>query len=279
MAVQCVDRFVELPTTAADITTRLNGSIDDWLMIDAERCAFLALMTRLKPRCAIEVGVYRAGSLAVLASYSDKVYAIDIDPACVELYATKFPNVTFITGTSHDILPGLIDRIQKTREPLDFVVLDADHTEKGVRGDIERLLHYQPHQPLYIIMHDSFNPGCRKGMKEAAWSESPFVHLVELDFVPGRLVSDEAERDYREMWCGFALAVLLPEKRAGGLVVHENESLLFQAALRQSVYRYENSRNPLVYFSSLAERTRRAAYLLKTDRPAFCAAIKRRITR
>jgi hypothetical protein len=56
-------------------------------------------------------------------------------------------------------------------------------------------------------MHDSFNPGCRKSIKEAAWSENAFVHLVELDFVPGRLVSDEAESDYREMWCGFALAV------------------------------------------------------------------------
>jgi cephalosporin hydroxylase len=106
-------------------------------MIDAERCAFLAIMTKLKPRCAIDVGVYRAGSLAVLASYSDKVYAIDIDPACVELYGTKFPNVTFITGTSQDILPELLERIQKTREPLDFIVIDADHTEKGVRGDIE----------------------------------------------------------------------------------------------------------------------------------------------
>jgi hypothetical protein len=274
MAVQYLDRSVRLPSTAAETAERFAGSFDDWLMIDAERSAFLALMTTLKPRCAIEVGVYKAGSLAILAGHSDKVYALDIDPVYVEPYAGKFPNVTFITGPSQRTLPTLIDGIQASGEPLDFVLIDADHTEKGVRGDIESVLHYRPHQPLYMVMHDSFNPGCRKGMKEALWSENPHVHLVELDFITGRFVNDKEASDYRQMWCGFALAVLLPQERAGRLVVHENESLLFQAALRRSVHRYDDLWN-LIGFT---RRLRHAAYLLKNDAPAFYAAIKRHMT-
>ena len=128
-------------------------------------------------------------------------------------------------------------------------------------------------------MHDSFNPGCRKGIKEAAWSENAFVHLVELDSCLADWLATKQKAIIGRCGAASPWPFLLPEKRAGRLVVHENESLLFQAALRESVYRYENSRNPLVYISNLAERTRRAAYLLKNDRPAFCGAIKRRITR
>lgn len=279
MALQCLDGSVRLPSTVAETTERLNGSIDEWLMIDSERSAFLALMSTLKPQCAIEVGVYKAGSLAILARHCQKVYALDIDPACAESYSAKFPNVTFITGHSQNTLPPLIDRIQASREPLDFVLIDADHTENGVRRDIDSVLRYRPNQPLYMIMHDSFNPGCRRGIKHAAWSENFYVHLVEVDFTTGRLVNDEEATDYRQMWCGFALAVLLPHKRTGKLVVHENESLLFQAALRQSVYRYDNSRNPIVSISTLIGRARNAVCLLKNDPPAFRAAIKRHVVR
>jgi len=272
MAVQYLDRTVRLPLTAEETAERLSGNADDWLMIDAERSAFLTLVSTLKPRCAIEVGVYKAGSLAVLAAHCEKVYALDIDPAC-ESYAGNFPNVTFMIGPSQRTLPTLLDSIQTSGEPLDFVLIDAVHTEKGVRGDIESVLRYRPHQPLYIVMHDSFNPGCRKGIKEAPWSENPHVHFVELDFITGRFVNDEEASDYRQMWCGFALATLLPQIRAGKLVVRENESLLFQAALRHSVY-YENSWNPIVFL----RRVRRAAYLLKNDTPGLYAAIKRRMT-
>jgi hypothetical protein len=246
-------------------------------MIDAERSAFLALLSILKPQCAIEVGVYKAGSLAILARHCRKVYAIDIDPACAESYSANFPNVTFITGASQDTLPALIDRLQTTTEPLDFVLIDADHTEQGVRRDIESVLRYRPSRPLYIVVHDSFNPGCRRGIKHAAWSENGHIHFVEVDFTTGRLVNDEEAVDYRQMWCGFALAVLLPQRRTGSLVIHENESLLFKAALRESIYRYENSNSPIVRLSRLTQRARHAMHLLRKDRAAFCAAIKRHV--
>lgn len=236
MALQFLDRAIQLPATAAQITQRLSGAHDEWMMTDAERSTLCALLSVQRPRCAIEVGVYRAGSLAILAAHATKVYALDIDPHCATAYRARFPNVEFITGPSQETLPTLIDKIQGAGEPLEFVLIDADHRETGVRRDIENVLRYRPHHPLYLLMHDSFNPGCRAGMKRAAWVSNPHVHLVELDFVLGRFVGREERQSYREMWCGLALAVLLPELRKFPLTIHENESLAFETALRHSAF-------------------------------------------
>src|SRR5262245_57769863 len=107
MELQYLDSSVRLPSTLAEATSRLKGSSDDWQMIDAERSALLMLLSTLKPKCAIEVGVYKAGSLAIIAAHCEKVYALDIDPTCEASYGKKFPNVTFITGPSGDTLPKL----------------------------------------------------------------------------------------------------------------------------------------------------------------------------
>jgi hypothetical protein len=245
MAFQFLDRRARLPASPAGLAERLDTRGDDWWMTDAERLALVALLADLLPECAIEVGVYRAGSLSVLSRFSRKVYALDIDPECEALFRDKFDNVEFITGDAAQTLPALLARIQAAREPLEFVLIDADHSRAGIRRDIEAVLRHSPAQPLYLLLHDSFNPECRSGMREANWSANPHVHLVELDFVPGRFVTEEEPDSQREMWCGFALAVLLPEKRSGDVVVHENESLAFRSALRHSVHTSYRWWNPM----------------------------------
>ena len=273
MAFQYLDRFSRLPKTASAVNDRLSVQ-DDWWMTDAERLAQTALLADLRPDCAIEVGVYRAGSLSVLARHSQKVYALDIDPQCETQFAAQFPNVQFVTGDAKYTLPQVLEAIAPAGEALSFVLIDADHSREGVRRDIESVLRFTPTRPLYVLMHDSFNPECRRGMKEAAWAANPYVHLVELDFVPGRLVTDEEPDSYREMWCGFALAVLLPERRTGPLTIHENESRLFQAALRQSIYRNQRWWNP----AHLVREIRyRAKTLLKAHAPALYAALRQRL--
>lgn len=268
MALQFLDRSIRLPATAAELAQRLYGSHDEWMMTDAERCALSALLNVLRPRCAIEVGVYRAGSLALLAQHATKVYALDINPDCANAYSTRFPNVEFVIGRSQETLPALIDNIQRKGEPLEFVLIDADHRETGVRRDIENVLRYRPQRPLYLLMHDSFNPGCRAGMKHAPWTSNPYVHLVELDFVLGRFVGCEEGRSQREMWCGLALAVMLPELRTSPLTIHENESLAFETALRRSVYRWWNP----AY--SIPRVRAHASQMLRQKAPALHAKLK-----
>jgi hypothetical protein len=275
MAFQFLDRSMRLPSTSADIAQRLSSSHDEWLMTDAERATLHSLLSTLKPQCAIEVGVYKAGSLAILSAHSQKVYALDIDPACESAYASGFPNVEFITGSSAETLPKLIDRMQASGEVLDFVLIDADHSTEWVRRDIDNVLRYRPHRPLYIIMHDSFNPGCRRGMMQANWSDNPHAHMVELDFVVGRLITQEESDSYRQMWCGFALGVLLPEKRSGDLIMRENESLAYQSALRHSVYRFHKWWNPFYSVPRAAYWARRtAAHFLRTHAPQLFETLK-----
>ena len=258
----------------------MSGAHDEWLMTDAERGTLHALLTTLKPQGAIEVGVYKAGSLAILSALCQKVYALDIDPACEAAYASRFPNVEFITGPSQDTLPKLIERMQASGEALDFVLIDADHSGEGVRRDINNVLRYRPHRPLYIVMHDSFNPGCRGGMKAADWSGNPYAHMVELDFVLGRFVTKEEGDGYRQMWCGFALGVLLPEKRMGDVIMRENESLTYRSALRHSAYRFHKWWNPFYSVPQAVYQARRtAAQILRKHAPQLFETLKARRTK
>jgi hypothetical protein len=105
-----------------------------------------------------------------------------------------------------------------------------------VRVDIENLLRFRPAAcPLYVLLHDSFNPNCRAGIAEADWAGSPYVHHVELDFVPG--VFHQRADLHRQMWGGFALAVLRPEPRPGELQVASRQDLLFRTIEAASVHR------------------------------------------
>jgi glycosyltransferase involved in cell wall biosynthesis len=189
----------------------------DWQMNDSERLGMTAVLHRLKPVCAIEVGTYKGGSLSLLAQYAKAVFSIDIDPTIPAKFA-HFENVSFFTGPSGDVLPALLQELDAADLPVEFVLIDGDHSAAGVRRDIEIMLDYVPKRPLVLMLHDGFNPACRQGMLSAEWARSPHVHWVDLDFIPGRLVEHGGGGD-GGMWGGLALALLAPARRAGSLVV------------------------------------------------------------
>lgn len=268
MALQYYDATHGIPSAPSQIRSLFTPNGDGWLMTDAERCALETLVSRLQPECAIEIGTYRAGSLRVLAKHAKRVYSIDIDPSCRERYAAEFPNVEFIVGQSRAVLPQLLKRLHDEGVHVGFVLIDADHTRRGVRDDINMVLASRPAQPLYVVMHDSFNPQCRRGMQEADWTANPFVHLVELDFVVGRFVSDEEPESYKQMWCGLAFAILLPYPRTGELVIHENENLMYRTAYRNSVHFFENYWNPWFLAAAVLRKLKRFQLYPRTDQPA-----------
>ncbi len=236
MSVQFLDRSLHLPSSSEQIDSCF--TFDHWMMTDAERSALTLLLQKIRPSCVIEIGTYRAGSLKVLSKYAEDVYSLDIDPSCREKYAEQFPNVEFLVGDSRDTVPEALEKIESCGQELGFVLIDGNHSEAGVRNDINALLKYQPSSPLYIIMHDSFNPGCRRGIRTAKWEGNKNVHLLELDYVVGRLMPKDEGSSYRQMWCGFALAILLPELRTGELLIHENESMGYKAAFWRSKHPY-----------------------------------------
>jgi hypothetical protein len=205
-----------------------------WQMPYAERYTMLALLSTIRPACALEVGTADGGSLAVLAQFAERVYSIDPDPTCAARLGPRLPNVTFVTGYSQEQLPRVLAAIEHSDRPLEFVLIDGDHRREAVRRDIDLLLAYKPRAPLWVVLHDSFNPGCRLGMLEAAWESSPYVHTVDLDYVPG--VLSDHPRFFRQMWNGLALASLGPQPRDGALIVQRSANLHFEAARRQSIH-------------------------------------------
>ncbi|MFL5733350.1 MAG: class I SAM-dependent methyltransferase [Chloroflexia bacterium] len=202
-------------------------------MNPAERLAIVALMDHLRPRLSMEIGSKYGGSLAVLSHYSERVISLDIDPTVPERLK-HFPNVDFMIGDSGKTLPAKLTEIEEAREPLGFALIDGDHSAEGVRRDIESFLHYCPLGSLYILMHDSFNPDVRRGIKSAGWQDCAYVQALDLDFVPGIMMSERPLA--REMWGGFALAVLGPDRRKGKLKPRATAELVYRAAYPVSMH-------------------------------------------
>lgn len=197
-----------------------------------ERYCFKTLLEKLKPKISIEIGTLKGGSLQVLTLNSEKVYAIDIDPTLEQRLKDKFPNVVFLMGDSRDIVPKLIKELEKNNESIEFALIDGDHTALGVKADIENIISYVPTNRLNIILHDSFNPECRNGMKAVNYNANKYVHYVELDYISGVFEPNDGVR--KEMWGGFAHIVLLNEQRQGNLQIYESQKKLYDIAYLHS---------------------------------------------
>lgn len=199
---------------------------EHWQMNHSERLAVTALLSRHKPRCSIEVGTYMGGSLSLISQYSHTVFSIDIDPSIPNKFR-QFDNVCFLTGPSKIILPLLLKELDGEQIPVDFILIDGDHSAEGIKQDLESVLSYIPKKPLFIVMHDSFNPECRRGMQEVNWEGSPYVHWVDLDFIPGRIV-ETGGPSRGEMWGGLGLAYLKPVIRQGPLQINLSASKMHE---------------------------------------------------
>jgi glycosyltransferase involved in cell wall biosynthesis/cephalosporin hydroxylase len=200
----------------------------DWQMNDSERLALAAILERTRPKCAIEVGTYRGGSLSLISQYVDVVFSIDIDPS-IPGKLRHIANASFFTGPSQVIFPQLLRELAESGMPVEFVLIDGDHSARGVKRDVEILLTYVPTKPLVLMVHDGFNPECRRGLLEASWNSSPYVQYVDVDFIPGRIIEHGGGGD-GEMWGGLAMAYFSPERRVGDVKIGQGSKRAFEEA-------------------------------------------------
>jgi Cephalosporin hydroxylase len=212
----------------------------DWMMSPAEQVAMVYLLEHLQPNVAIEIGTRFGGSLQILARFCDRVYSLDIDPEVPKRLEGRFSNVEFLIGPSAENLPPLLSRLQNEGAEVGFVLVDGDHSAEGVRTDINILLKYKPLTTLYIVMHDSFNPECRRGLSTANWAGCPHVHAVELDFVAGVVNPVPSMRG--QLWGGLALGILKPELRHGRFELTGRSELTYELAQEAVLHRH---RRPL----------------------------------
>lgn len=183
-----------------------------WEMSNSEKNSLLTLLKEIKPSISIEIGTKGGGSLQLLSVLSKTVYSIDIDPE-VEKLSSMFQNVNFITGDSKMALPELLTELGSKGLQPDFILIDGDHSAEGVKADIENVLKIKVVKPMVVLMHDSFNPDCRKGMSTADYAINSNIDFIDLDFVEGTFSPSKLTNG--EMWGGFGIIYLNPESKRG----------------------------------------------------------------
>lgn len=203
----------------------------DWEMSRAEKYTLIGLLEHLKPNFSIEIGTYKGGSLQVISKYSVKVYSLDISPEPQRTLKDKFKNVEFSIGNSPELLPDLFQSIEDKGGQLNFILVDGDHSKMGVYKDLKAILAYPHKNDLTILIHDSFNPRSRQGMKMIDYTKYDHVEYVELDYVQGSFWQNGA---YREMWGGFALIKIGGNGQNGK--INESAVKAFNTSYKHSVH-------------------------------------------
>jgi len=188
----------------------------------------LYLLVQHKPHTSIEIGCAQGGSLQAISRFSERVFSLDLDESIPITLGSRFNNVEFIIGDSKTTLPQLVDRMNSEGKSAEFVFVDADHSEEGVRRDINALLKMEVKSRTLILMHDPFNPICRKGILSVDWNQCIYCHYVEVDFIPGVFFSKATpSAELNSMWGGLALAVLEPEPRVADLQISTSNQFIF----------------------------------------------------
>jgi hypothetical protein len=195
--------------------------LDHWQMMQWEQIALTGTLFRLKPKGALEIGVYFGGSLSLTSQFAQKIIAIDIEPEVSSRFACP-PNVDLRIGASEALIPDALADFRNEGIPLNFVLIDAEHTAHGVKRDIESVLDYVPQEPLIVAIHDSGNRATRQGILSANWAGNPYVQFVDLDFVPGQVIEHLVSEGTVEVWGGLALAFLNSMKREGELKIRQS---------------------------------------------------------
>jgi hypothetical protein len=211
-----------------------SGAEPEWAMHDSEKMALLHVLRLSQPVVSLEIGTASGGSLRHIQERSQETYSIDIDPTVREKLGPRMPKVRFLTGDSPGLVRDLLGECQRKGAPINFILVDGDHTYKGVKADLDAILEYEPPAPLWILMHDSSNPGCRRGIEGANWAGNRYVHAVELDFVVGTL--NAHDNFLNQIWGGFALALLLPEARSHPFSISASSDHHFKVMYRHSIH-------------------------------------------
>lgn len=194
---------------------------DNWQMMPSEQIGLTGMLARLRPKGAIEIGIYHGGSLSLTSQFAETIIAIDIDPEVPRRFACP-ANAEIRIGSSADLIPQALADFQRAGISVNFVLIDADHAEQAVKRDIELVLAYRPTEPMLIAMHDSGNAATRRGIRAADWASNPHLHGVDLDFVPAQIIEHSVANGRGEVWGGLAVAYLDQNLRSGPPAIVES---------------------------------------------------------
>jgi len=138
-------------------------------MTRAERLLLYTLTFTLRPQRYLEIGTFKGGSALVVCAAMDalesagRMVCVDPEPKIAREHWEKLEHRTgLITGFSPDVLPEAAELVGG---PFDFVLIDGDHTQKGVVRDANGVMPFVD-DGAYILFHDSLNVEVASGIDE-----------------------------------------------------------------------------------------------------------------
>jgi len=138
-------------------SNKLVYSVPAWLG-ECEKTMLYALIRGLEPKRILEIGTYRGGSAAIMASALDdsgldgKIVTLDPDPKITpELMEQIKHRVTLLPKGSPDAIP---EARQLLGGKFDFCFLDANHQREFVTRDLLGVIPYLETGAI-LLMHDA----------------------------------------------------------------------------------------------------------------------------
>jgi hypothetical protein len=168
---------------------RLGIRNPDWLMSTREKLCLIGMLELLKAKRTLEFGYHRGGATNWLSKYSEEVITVDVN-VYVHEAEKLYPNITSWNIPTQEA----VARINRDKQTFDLAIIDADHSREAIANDLKGLIDHAE----IILMHDSSNPSCRKGMLDALKHQDS--HAYNLDFVTSSIKHDG-------LWGGLGVAI------------------------------------------------------------------------
>lgn len=169
-------------TSRADLLWRIPKNIEviqstNAQMLPRERLYLYSTVLALAPERCLEIGVCEGGSTRLVhAALGDlgRGTLVSVDPCLQisqELKDTLSNRVTFIKGSSPQVLTEAKDRAGGS---FDFVLVDGDHTYRGVREDLRGVV--EVCRPGAVILaHDAYFQEVSAAIDDALRSRLPLA--------------------------------------------------------------------------------------------------------
>lgn len=161
------------PHDVTEVRDRLDlGALDviAWTpahLTRGERLLIFTLALTLRPSRYLEIGTFRGGSALLVAAAFEAgdndatLTCVDPSPQIApEHWERLAPRTRLLTAASPDILP---EAARLAGGAFDLVLIDGDHSERGVVRDAEGVLPFVA-PGAHILFHDAFYEDVRRGI-------------------------------------------------------------------------------------------------------------------
>jgi len=145
------------------------------MLID-ERLYLYAFVRGFRPERALEIGVLRGGSAAIITNAMEEcgrgtLVGIDPAPDMKVSWSSLHGRYTLLRRPSPDAVP---EAREAAGGPFEFVLIDGLHMYEQVRKDIAAVL---PHlaDGAYVLFHDAFHYGVATAIREAVEANPTLV--------------------------------------------------------------------------------------------------------